>query len=267
METTSVIQQSESVNKSTRIRSVAYPSNTIEHCIALTSTIFKLFGNVFATRKAISEKTEISDSHLQTQLSSCVQYGLLELKSNEGYKHTLLFTKIYKPLPSEKKEDALLEAFKNPELYKSIIKNHNQETLTAIGLSIILFRNHKVSESASHLASKIFIENANGLGLLNEENIFSVDSGVSIAETIELSENNSNRGDQNKEHDTEVIYLPPSQNNNSETNNYNPGKKYNSPPIPVFVDDTGLVAEVYLPNGYNKAHILRIIKVLTAQVE
>ncbi len=131
-----------------------------------------------------------------------------------------------------------------------------------------LFRNHKVSESASQLASKIFIENARTLGLLNDENIFSVDNEVSIAETTELSESSTNNNiNQNKGQDTEVIYLPPSQNNNSENNNYNPEKKYNTPPIPVFVDDNGLVAEVYLPNGYNKAHILRIIKVLTAQVE
>lgn len=43
-------------------------------------------------------------------------------------------------------------------------------------------------------------------------------------------------------------------------------KTFNHPPIPVFVDDEGNVAEVYLPQGFNKKHIERIIKVLQAQI-
>jgi len=259
-------QQHETAIKQSRIRSVAYPSNTIEHCVKLASTIYRLFGNVFATREAISKKTEISDSHLQTQLSSCVQYGLLELKSNEGYKHTPLFIKIYKPLPSEKREDAVLEAFKNVELYKKIIKEHNEQILTVNGLAISLFRNFKVSESASNLAAKIFLENANGLGLLNNENIFLIENKVAIAETIESEqhENNGN-GSKQQKNETEVIYLPPANNGNENKNTEQ--KKYNFPPIPIFVDDEGSVAEVYLPKGFNKQHIERVIKVLKAQIE
>lgn len=247
--------------KAARVRSVAYPSNTIEHCVGLTSDIFKIFGNVFATREAISKQLEISDSHLQTQLSSCVQYGLLELKSKEGYKQTPLFTKIYKPLQSERKEDALLEAFKNPELYKNIIREHDNQTLTATGLAIILFRNHRVSDNASTIAAKVFIDNAAALGLINEDNLFSVNNIVSIAEPLELSENIPSLNNTPK--DDEVIYLPP---NNIEQNINNNSKKYDFPPIPVFVDDDGNVAEIYLPKGFNRAHIERIIKVLTAQI-
>ena len=171
-------------------------------------------------------------------------------------------------MPAEKKEEALLEAFKNPELYKGIIKEHNDEILTVNGLSITLFRNFKVSESASFLAAKIFIENAKTLSLLSDENLFSIDAKVAIVETVEeiseKPEESNNKG--SKDEDAEVFYLPPS-NNNKANGNQHEQKKYDFPPIPVFVDDDGLVAEVYLPKGYNKAHILRIIKVLTAQVE
>lgn len=247
--------------KASRIRSVAYPSNTIEHCVGLTSEIFKIFGNVFATRDAISKQLDISDSHLQTQLSSCVQYGLLELKSKEGYKQTPLFTKVYKPLLSEKKENAILEAFKNPELYKNIIREHDNQTLTVTGLAIILFRNHKVSDNASNLAAKVFIDNASALGLINDDNLFSINNVISIAEQLELSEVPPHVNNIHK--DDEVIYLPP---NNIEQNTNNQSKKFDFPPIPVFVDDDGNVAEIYLPKGFNRAHIERIIKVLTAQI-
>jgi len=262
METTLITDHSDLGLKSIRVRSVAYPSNTIEHCVELTSSIFKYFGFVFASRLALAKTLDVSESHLQTQLSSCVQYGLLELRSKEGYRHTPLFTKIYKPLPTEKKEDALLEAFKSPELYKAIIKEHNQETLTANGLSIILFRSHRVAEPAAPLASKIFIENAKALGLMNSDNFFSVDGRVSIAEPLELSDDINGATQNKRQEEAEIIYLPPANKNNNESQ-----KKYDFPPIPIFVDDEGSVAEVYLPKGFNKEHISRVIKVLKAQIE
>jgi len=50
------------------------------------------------------------------------------------------------------------------------------------------------------------------------------------------------------------------------TNNGRTSKIFDHPPIPVYLDD-GSVAEVYLPNGFKKEDINRIIKVLKAQIE
>lgn len=55
------------------------------------------------------------------QLSSCVQYELLELKSNDGYKPSIRYKKIKKPLPSENVNNFYLDCFKAPELYKRLI--------------------------------------------------------------------------------------------------------------------------------------------------
>lgn len=256
-------QSNGAATKNPRFRSVAYPSNTISHCVELTSTLYKLFGNIYATRENICKQLDISDSHVQTQLSSCVQYGLLDLKPKEGYKPTTLFTKIYKPLPSEKKEDSLLEAFKKPELYKNIIKEYNNQPLTPNGLSIILFRNHKISENASQLAAKIFLDNATSLGLLGAYSVFNVETTpVLTTEEIDTIEE---KNTPNHKDEPEVIYLPPSNNgNNSNATNAKP-KTYDTPPIPIFV--TQGVAELYLPNGFNKEDIERVIKVLKAYIE
>lgn len=244
-----------------RFRSVAYPSNTIAHCISLTESIYKYFGTaIYIPRDRICEKTGISDSHIQTQLSSCVQYGLLEMKPKEGYKPTPLFTKIYKPMPGENVNDAKVESFREPELYKNVIKEFNNQTHTIDGLATILFRKFKVSENASKTAAKIFLENAKELQLLNDENLFRIDgiSDIQAVEQVEVLETAENRNANNTIE--EIKFLPP-QTGSSKTN-----KSFDHPPIPVYLDD-GSVAEVYLPNGFKKDDINRIIKVLKAQIE
>lgn len=252
------LQQSSSSDgvKIPRVRSVAYPSFTIQHCIELTSDIHKFFGNsVYVSREQISIKTEISDSHLQTQLSSCVQYGLLELKPKEGYKPTALFTKIYRPLPNENIRDSKLEAFNCPELYKKIISECNNQIHTIDSLSTILFRNYKVSEGAAPFAAKIFLENAKELLLIDEQNLLNID-GAKIDDALEVLEDIGSKGE--PERLKEVKFLPP----HDESSATKP-KLYNHPPIPIFYDD-GTIGELYLPNGFEKSKIEKTVKVLTA---
>ena len=236
---------------------MAYPSNTITHCLTLTENLYKLFGNsVFIPREKIAEKTGISDSHLQTQLSTCVQYELLELKSKEGYKPTEQFIKIYKPRPNEDVRLFKIEILKNPELYSKLIADHNNETHTVDSLSTLFFRDYKVSDNASQLAAKIFIDNARELGLIDNDNYFSVesDSKVEEVEIIDVQKPPATPAEKNEQ----ITYLPPQRGKTQNT--------FDFPPIPIFVDDEGTVAEVYLPKGFNKAHIRKIIQVLEAQI-
>lgn len=241
-----------------RIRSVAYPSNTIEHCIKLVSNIYKIFGSsIYIARDQIAKKLNISESHIQTQLSSCVQYGLLELKAKLGYKPTKLFTKIYKPLPNEDVRLSKIEAFSQPELYQKIISEYNGEIHTIDALATILFRNLKVSESASTFAAKVFIENAKDLLLIDEEGLFQISTSKNV-DTVEVLEEITE--DIIKDDEPEVKYLPPPS-KSSEENHVN--KSFKHPPIPIFCED-GSVAELYLPNGFNKPDVERVVNVLKA---
>lgn len=244
-----------------RVRSVSYPSNSIDHAVALTTNVYKFFGNsVYASREMISSKVGISDSHLQTQLSSCVQYGLLELKNKEGYKPTQLFTRIYKPLQTENVEDLKKEAFKNPELYKKVIQEHDNSVLTVDGLATILFRNYKVSEQASRFAAKVFLENARALKLINEENFFNTGM-VLQSDVIEVEDEDD---DSEREETPEYKFLPPpSEKKKEDRDGKGFQKSFNHPPIPIFLDG-GAVAELYLPNGFNKTDLERVVKVITA---
>lgn len=242
-----------------RVRSVAYPSNTIEHCIKLVSNIYKLFGSsVYIARDQLAKKLSISESHIQTQLSSCVQYGLLELKAKLGYKPTKLFTKIYKPLPNEDVRLSKIEAFRQPELYQKIIAEYDNEIHTVDALATILFRNYKVSETASTSAAKVFLENAKDLLLLNDDGLFQI-SVVPDTDAIEVLDGTI---EENTKNDAiEVKYLPPANDTPKEEKPQN--KSFKHPPIPIFCED-GSVAELYLPNGFNKPDVERVVNVLKA---
>lgn len=237
-----------------RFRSVAYPSVTISHCAELVTKIQRIFGSLtFTSRDRIAKELNISEGHIQTQLSSCVQYNFLELRSGEGYKPTPLFIKIYRPVPGERIEDAYLEAFKNPELYKRLIEQFNgQELPQEAGLATILFRNYKVSDQASNLAAKIFIENANIAGALNGNSYFSVEGGgneddvipfVEVKDPKEIIPANG------------TILLKP------------PAPKHEPNPaaikLPVLLED-GKVIEIPLPNGVKKEDLEKIKKVIDA---
>jgi len=167
---------SETEAKTKRIRSVAYPSFTIGDCIALTSQIYKFFGDsTYTSRAALSKRLTIRESNLQRQVSSCVQYGLLVVKPKEGYKPGEPFLKLYDPLPDENIGGVFISLFLKPELYKSIVERFNGKLLPQEeGLASILYRKQKVAEKVSSFVAKIFIESANECGFLKNRGILKV---------------------------------------------------------------------------------------------
>ncbi len=164
-------QDNELRNKAPRMRSAAYPSYTILFCVSMTQKIYQSFGSsIFCSREQIAKELDSSVGHIQTQLSSAVQYGLLEMKSKEGYKPTPLFIQIYKPLGNDR-EAGLLKCLYNPPLYEKLFNEFQDGFIPPLsGLSTILFRNHSIAEAASESAASIFIQNLIDLEILGEDN-------------------------------------------------------------------------------------------------
>jgi hypothetical protein len=173
------IDNIEQPDKTPRLRSVAYPSYTLEASIELTEKIDKKFSDVvYSSRDAISKNLNLSGGALLMNLSSCVQYGILEMKQTVGYKPTAIYKKIKRPLPDEKLTDTYLECFKNPELYKKLIRDFGGKELPEeSGLSNILDRNYGVVGNASSIAAKTFFKNLEFIGLIGSDNIFTVEVG------------------------------------------------------------------------------------------
>lgn len=248
----------EEKTKLPRVRSVAYPSITISDSIELTNRIYKIFGNItYTSREAISKQLHISESHLQTQISSCVQFGLLELKTKEGYKPTELFIKVRSPLPDENINEVFISIFSNPELYKTLIEQFNGKQLPQeAGLGTILYRRHKVSEKVASFAAKIFIESSIDCGFLKND-VLNLGDRVN-EDNLEIIEENI---ESDKSANSQVLYLPP------RTEKKDEGiEKSEIPPIPIFLDN-GTIAKLYMPKGFTKDDLKRVSKVLNGYVE
>lgn len=238
-----------------RIRSVAYPSLSLSDCIELTSSIYKIFGGATHTaRETIAKQLGVSESHLQTQVSSCVQFGLLELRSKEGYKPTDLYIIARNPMPGEELKDAYIEMITKPPLYKAIIDQFNKDHLPQeAGLATLLFRKHKVADKAAPLAAKVFIQSIIQCGFLDQENwILDMPSKGEEKGYVQVIDEKPK---------DQILYLP-AKGESFE----NPSKTPESEPIEILLDG-GRKAQLYMPNDYSKKDLERVMKIIEIYIE
>jgi len=241
--------------KSQRFRSVAYPSYTITDSVELTRKVNQLFGNSsYNKREDIAQQLEMSVGNLVMKLSTANQYGLLEMKSKEGYKPTDLFTSVYRPLSDEEKKKSELECLYRPELYGKLLDHYKGKQLPAIGgLSILLYRSYKVSEEASSRAAKVFLDNLNELGFVDDDNRLKIDF--------------INNGTDNEKDSTNVLPAIPAaskplvkySDNVSHITSYIPD---GAPPIPIFLKGENRIAKLLLPADFTDEDIEYIKKVI-----
>lgn len=244
--------------KKPRIRSIAYPSFTISQSVDLVKRINQQFGNtIYNKREHIAEQLDMSVGNLMMKLSTCVQYGLLEMKSGEGYKPSDLFTKIYKPLNDVEKTDAEIKCLLNSDLYTKLIQQHEGKRLPAIGgLGILLFRNYKVAEDASGRAAKVFIENLTDLNLIGEDNYLKSLSNESNGEIVNEVESES---------EDPITYLPePPKIKGAIQNSIVDisSQMIDAPPIPIFLEKG--IARLIMPRGFDADDLETVIDIITA---
>lgn len=240
--------------KSPRVRSVAYPSLSLFECIDLTSQIYKIFGSAtYTSRDVIAKQLGVSESHLQTQISSCVQFGLLELKSKEGYRPTDLYIIVRNPLPDESVSDAYVQLINNPPLYKAIIEQFNKDQLPQeAGLATILFRKHKVAEKVSLFAARVFIQSIIQCNFLDQENwILDIVEPRRANDFVEVIE------DKKKD---QIIYLP------TKAESVKKIEEADTEPIEILLDN-GRKATVLMPKDYTKRDLERVVKIVGIYME
>jgi hypothetical protein len=251
-------------NKAPRVRSVAYPSYGILACVSLTGRIAKEFTDlVFTPREDISKHLNLSGGALLMQLSSCVQYGLLTMKSKEGYKPTDLYKKINRPLPEENTNDFLKECLQKPELYKKLLVDlKDKELPTQAGLANILDRKYSVKGNAAALATKIFFKNLEDLYMISN-NSFSFDLEIEPTELLDEDDNsnrmfeNTNQGTnqpQTKEQPPLYLLNPPQSHIKQDEN-----LRYIEIPIPL---KDGRKAKLLMPERYTDEDIAKVYKVV-----
>ncbi|HMC00128.1 MAG TPA: hypothetical protein VKN14_03725 [Flavobacteriaceae bacterium] len=229
-------------------RSASYPSYTIRYSLDICTAIYKNYGtNYRASREELSEILGISVGNLTQKVSAAVQYGLLDLKSKEGYKVSDLFVKWFRPINDNQMEEALIEAFKSPTLYGNLIEVYENHIVPPLKpLSNILLQRHSISESACEKASGIFLENAQELELLDNENrlVF----GKSLDVDYEEPDEEDNFNGIPKKESTDKVVFPQiiKKNNSNEGDNYSGNSVQDGVIINVLLNNRR-TAQVILP--------------------
>jgi len=245
--------------KRSRQRSSPYPSYTIESCVKFTTRVDDEFLDIdFTPVQDISNTLNLSGGAFLQQLSSCVQYGLLELKQKVGYKPSLLFKKIRKPLPSENVNDLLVECLQRPSLYKRLINDLREKQLPSEkGLANTLDRNYAIKGNAANLAAKVFIKNIASLGLVSPDNILKLDASYipfEEADEVEVSEEVV----ETKAEKPQLLALTEQRKPAAEE------KSFKTREIPVFLQGDNREAKLVLPIDFTEDDLKRIVKVLNA---
>jgi hypothetical protein len=159
--------------KKPRERSREYPQYDLKFCIELTETINSKLGNRYSSAEQLSKTFNKSITYLGSQLSSCKQYNLLDLKKGEGYKPTEFFYKVTRGRTDADKLDASIYCLKSPSIYNDFIEKYNGQEIPS-DLPSIFYWDYKITEAAKDSAAKIFVENLNYLNLISEDGILQV---------------------------------------------------------------------------------------------
>jgi len=246
-----------------RQRSSAYPSYTINFCVEFTKKFHQHFGNsTYNQREEIAKVLKVSVGHMQTQLSSSVYYGLVDMKQKIGYKISASFLGIYKPIDEEEKHQALIDCLLRPELYKKLLKQFGNNTVPSVSaLSTILFRNHNIAEAASEGAAETFIQNLRDLNIIDVDNYLLLDREI---------------GGDDGEQNASAIKEPPKNNDFSiqvpEVKVYEVPKKSNVETLeeipetyPILIPlKEGRLARLIVPKNYTNEDLNKITKFIEA---
>jgi hypothetical protein len=193
-----------------KTRSASYPSYSIQYCIELCEKIYKNYGSYRAKREDISTVLGLSVGALNQKIGSSVQYSLLNVKNKEGYVVTDLFLRIYRPKSDTDKNEAVLEAFKNPTLYNHLIESFENSIIPQYkALSNILFQDHNISNNACEKAASIFLENASELSLIDDDGMLILSGNSSLSDIENLDEREI-------ETDSEIVEIDDSEIENEE---------------------------------------------------
>lgn len=157
--------------KKPKERSAAYAAFTLASSLEFTKNIYSNFGtSSYNTRETIAKFLKKSAEYLKQPISTAVQYGFLELKSNVGYKPSARFMELYKQDDETIVRKTLLAAFKEPKLNRTLLDKYKGDIVPPLPvLANNLFRNHGIIENTAEKAANIFLQNLDDLQLLSPE--------------------------------------------------------------------------------------------------
>lgn len=157
------------VNDSRESKRKSYPVRELKYIIEFVTKIYTELGaNVFHDKEAIAKIHNLSPEYIKQPLSTCQQYGLLDLKHGVGYKVSPLFIKIVKPISESERIASIIDSIKSVEIFRSLIQDfegHPVPPITSIANKID--RDFQLRDGVSPKVAEIFVRNLNDFGLID----------------------------------------------------------------------------------------------------
>ena len=154
-----------------QIERANYPTESLESCLELIDTVVESKGTKeIVDRKEIAVIVGKAPSTLILKISACVQYGLVTNHYGKGYQPSELYQRISAPETDIDRKNQLLEAFKSSDIFNKLIERYNGQIIPKEdGIANVIQRDFGFQQKAhAAKASKLFIENCNYLGILDE---------------------------------------------------------------------------------------------------
>lgn len=233
-----------------REKSALYPAVTIKDCIDFVETVDSFKSRTVAYR-AVADKyglSSITTKSFTQKIGSAKQYGLITT-SNATIQLTDLARNMLYPV-EDNVRTLRCECFSLPPLYAALIAEYDGKAIPPENiLANLLMSKHKISKAAKDVAAKVFIQNAEELGLISAGVLSiadQVDNEVKEADS-EMSYDFHDAIDE-KEHLTDSVKTT-NDNGKRESNDYI------TQSIPI---ESGKIARIIIPVDSTEEDLLMI---------
>ena len=186
-------------------RSASYPASPILEAYQFALKINTQFSTVAeVSREEIAIAFNLKSGSIIRDISSCVQYGLLNKNTAEGkYKLSEIFSEIFRPENDRDKKLAFIRAFGTPKIYKELIAKYDNSVIP-LELNNTLIKNHEIREEVAQNVADIFIQSGRDVGVINEGRVLKYSATMgslqktqyAIIEEVSNGENNESDSEQ-----------------------------------------------------------------------
>lgn len=149
-----------------REKSVLYPSVTIAESIEFVKVVDSFKARTVSYSEVAKKYglTSVTTKSFTQKIGSAKQYGLIST-SNSTIRITDLCQQIL--YPTSDNQNVLKECFKLPPLYAALIKEYEGKAIPNEDiLANLLMSKYEISRAAKNIAARVFIQNADELGLI-----------------------------------------------------------------------------------------------------
>jgi len=178
-----------------RKRSSSYPGKNLQDVEKFCISVFEKVGDTVLKYADLAKHGGVPVREVDTFASTATQYGWMTAVRGKGFSANSAICRALRTPKDGEKNAIYLTAFQSPVIYKWLINHVNGKLVTEEGLRIDLVRDKDFSDPGSKQATKIFLENAKFLGLIDADNNFNAGAEIVInPEVIKETKTKSQSG-------------------------------------------------------------------------